>query len=58
MRKPVFGTNMAIFLLFFGIAMLDAIRLHAWLRVTFWLGVAALFLFVDLGRPGTRDNSA
>ena len=58
MRRPIPGTNMAIFFLFFGIAMLDALRSHAWMRVTFWIGVAAIFLFVDLGRKSTPGDSA
>ena len=58
MQKPIPGTNMTIFILFFGIAMLDAVRSHAWLRVSFWLGIAAIFLFVDLGRKRTPGDSA
>ena len=58
MRTPVTGTNMTIFLLFFGIATLDAIRLHAWTQVALWIAVAAVFLLVDLGRARTRGDSA
>ena len=41
------GTNLTIFLLFFGIALLDAIRGGHWLRVAFWLVVGALFYLAD-----------
>jgi hypothetical protein len=58
MRRPVFGANMAIFLLFFGLATIDAIRMHAWMRVAFWLAIGAVFLFVDLGRTRGRGDSA
>jgi hypothetical protein len=40
-------SNFTIFILFFGVALLDAIRGGYWLRVLFWLAVAALFLVVD-----------
>jgi hypothetical protein len=58
MRKPALGANMTIFILFFGLATIDAINLHAWLRTTFWLGVAAIFILGDLILKGTRSNSA
>ena len=58
MRRPVFGANMAIFLLFFGIATLDAIRFHAWLSVAFWVAVATVFLFVDVRREQTPIDSS
>lgn len=56
MRRPAIGTNMAVFILFFGLATMDAMNIHAWLRMTFWLGVAAIFLLLDLSRK--RSNSA
>lgn len=40
-------SNFTIFILFFGIALLDAIRGGYWLRVLFWLAIAALFLVAD-----------
>ena len=40
-------TNFTIFLLFFGIALLDAIRGGHWARVAFWLAVGALFYLAD-----------
>ena len=39
--------NLTIFILFFGIALLDAIRGGHWLRVAFWLAVGALFFIAD-----------
>lgn len=47
-------TNLTIFLLFFGIALLDAIRGGHWLRVVFWLGIAAIFFLAD--RRGQARN--
>jgi len=40
-------TNLTIFLLFFGIALLDAIRGGYWVRILFWSAVAAVFLLAD-----------
>ena len=41
------GTNFAIFLLFFGISVLDAAWGGHWLRVLFWVIMAAGFLLAD-----------
>jgi len=40
-------TNLTIFILFFGIALLDAIRGGHWLRILFWLGIGAFFFWAD-----------
>jgi galactitol-specific phosphotransferase system IIC component len=51
MRKYLLGPNVAVFLLFFGIALLDAIRLRDWIRSALWLAVGLVFLWGDtLGR--------
>lgn len=49
-------TNFTIFLLFFGIAVLDAIRGGHWLRVLCWLAVAAVFLMADR-RTGIKPGA-
>lgn len=41
------GTDFAIFVLFFGIAALDAVQTQNWLRVLFWAVIAAVFLWAD-----------
>jgi hypothetical protein len=48
MKAPVFGPNMAIFFLFFGLSVVDAIWSHNWIRALLWFGFAALFLRVDM----------
>lgn len=48
-------TNLTIFVLFFGIALLDAIRGGHWLRVLFWSAVAAVFLLADRRELARRD---
>ena len=47
-------TNLTIFLLFFGIALLDAIRGGYGLRVAFWLAVGVLFYVADRRQPAKR----
>jgi len=40
-------TNFTIFLLFFGVAALDAIRGGHWIRIAFWLVIGAFFFAAD-----------
>jgi hypothetical protein len=40
-------SNFTIFILFFGIAFLDAIRGGYWLRILFWLAMAIIFFLAD-----------
>jgi len=52
MRAPRIGTNVTIFLLFFGISLLDAVQTHDWIRAAFWAAIALVFLGADaLKRP-------
>jgi hypothetical protein len=41
------GPNFAIFVLFFGVAMLDAFSSRDFLRAAFWVAIACVFLFAD-----------
>ncbi len=43
-----FGANFAIFVLFFGIAALDAVQTRDWVRVAFWAVVAVSYLWADM----------
>jgi hypothetical protein len=36
-----------IFILFFGVALLDALRGGQWARVAFWIVIGALFFLMD-----------
>ena len=46
------GPNVTIFLLFFGISLLDAVRSHDWLRALLWLALGLVFLRADALKPG------
>jgi hypothetical protein len=52
MRRIRLGANVAVFLLFFGVSLLDALHAHAWLRIVFWLAIGVVFLRAD--HPGRR----
>jgi hypothetical protein len=47
MRGIRLGQNFTVFLLFFGIALLEAFRTASWLRFAFWCAIAAVFLWGD-----------
>ena len=47
MRKIGFGSNVTIFILFFGISLLDAFRSRDWVRAALWLAIGLVFLRAD-----------
>jgi len=47
MKKLKLGTNFTIFLLFFGMSMLEAIETNNWLKAAFWLAISIVFLMAD-----------
>ena len=47
MRRLKFGTNFTVFLLFFGISMLEAFETRNWIRAAFWLAIGIVFLVSD-----------
>ena len=47
MKKIKLGTNFTIFLLFFGVAMLEAFQTRNWLKAAFWLAIGIAFLVAD-----------
>jgi len=49
-----FGTAFAIFLIFFGLALLEALRVRDWRAAALWLGAALTFLAADNLRRGVN----
>jgi hypothetical protein len=47
MRKIRLGDGFIVFILFFGIALLDAVHSFDWLRVVFWLATGGVFIIAD-----------
>lgn len=43
--KP--GPGFTVFMLFFALALIDAIRIQDWLKVSFWVGIGIVFLLMD-----------
>jgi hypothetical protein len=55
---PRFGSEFAIFLLFFGAALLDSIRHGEWLMSIVYVCLALLFLFAGARRSAAGAGSA
>ncbi|MFI5130335.1 MAG: hypothetical protein ACHQFX_10105 [Chitinophagales bacterium] len=47
MKKLKLSTNFAVFLLFFGVAALEAIQTGNWLKTVFWVAIGIVFLVAD-----------
>ena len=47
MKRIRFSTNVAVFLLFFGVAMLEAFQTKNWLKAAFWVAIGIVFLVAD-----------
>ncbi|HEV2668551.1 MAG TPA: hypothetical protein VG324_26785 [Blastocatellia bacterium] len=47
LNRLKFGANFAIFVLFFGVATLEAFQSQNWLKAAFWLAIGAMFLWAD-----------
>ena len=56
MKRITLGSNFAIFVLFFGIATLEAFQTRNWLKAAIWLAIGLVFLVADnLGREDKRQ---
>ncbi len=47
MKRIKLGSNFAVFILFFGIATIEAFQSHNWLKACFWVAIGLVFLFAD-----------
>jgi hypothetical protein len=54
MKTLKLGTNFAIFVLFFGVATLEAFQTRNWLKAAFWLAIGMVFLVADSFRKEDR----
>ena len=48
-------SGMTVFILFFGVAFLEAFRTKNWIAVAYWVAMASLFLVLD---NWTRDENS
>jgi galactitol-specific phosphotransferase system IIC component len=56
-RKFKLGANVTVFVLFFGIATLEAFQTQNWLKAGFWLAIAFVFLLADNSRKSPTIDS-
>jgi hypothetical protein len=56
MKKLRPGTGFVIFVLFFGIAFLEAFRTKDWWSVAFWAAMAMIFLLLDNRKNESRES--
>jgi hypothetical protein len=47
MKRIRLGTNFTIFLLFFGVALIEAFQTFNWLKAAFWFVIGCVFLVAD-----------
>jgi hypothetical protein len=47
MKKLRIGVNFTVFLLFFGVALLEALQAQNWLKSAFWVAIGTVFLLGD-----------
>lgn len=49
-KELLWGSNVALFVLFFGISVLEAVQTQNWVMVAFWFVIGLVFLLADFGR--------
>jgi hypothetical protein len=47
MKNLRLGSGFVVFLLFFGVALLDAVQSHNWVRAAFWVAIGTTFFVMD-----------
>jgi len=52
MMRMKLGTNFTVFLLFFGVGVLEAFQTRNWVKVAFWLAIGSVFLMADNLKKG------
>ena len=58
MKKIKLSTNFAVFLLFFGVAALEAFQTSNWAKAAFWVAIGIVFLVADnLKKNAGETNS-
>jgi hypothetical protein len=55
MKRLKLGTNFTVFLLFFGVATLEAFQTRNWLKAIFWVAIGMVFLFAPEQKFHVRD---
>ena len=59
MKTVKLGINFTLFLIFFGIATLEALQSGNWITIAFWLAIGIVFLVADnLRKSGERSRQS
>jgi uncharacterized membrane protein len=58
MKKIRLSTNFAVFLLFFGVAALEAFQTANWAKAAFWVAIGFVFLVADNMKKNDREKSS
>jgi hypothetical protein len=51
------GTNAAVFVLFFGMALMEAFEQGNWITAAVWLAIGVVFLLGDNSKPKPKAES-
>lgn len=58
MKKIRLSTNFAVFLLFFGVAALEAFQTANWAKAAFWVAIGIVFLVADNMKKNDREKNS
>lgn len=58
MKKIRLSTNFAVFLLFFGVAALEAFQTANWAKAAFWVAIGIVFLVADNMKKNDKEKSS
>jgi uncharacterized membrane protein len=58
MERIKLSTNFTVFLLFFGVATLEAFQTRNWIKAAFWIAIGIVFLVADNLRRVERKGQA
>jgi hypothetical protein len=47
MKNIKIGTGFTVFILFFGVSLIEAFETRNWLKAAFWLAIGLVFLLTD-----------
>lgn len=56
MKRLKLGSGFTVFLLFFGIALLEALQTHSWIKAAFWVAIGTFFLLADNLKRDDRNH--
>lgn len=56
MKKIKFGTGFTVFIIFFGIAVIEAFQKRDWLWIVLWIVIGLVFLFADNLKKHVRPD--